>query len=357
MNLPKTINSGEWTEGHVQGIAVDTKKGYIYYSFTTILLKTDLLGNPIGSAIRLAGHLGCITFNEDDGKVYGSLELKHDVIGRGIISRTGWNPSDEDSFYLVCFDVDKIIKMNMDSEKDGIMTAVYLKDVVADYEGTDEVSGVKHRYGCSGIDGTAYGPVFGAAPDSPKKFMIAYGIYSDISRNDNDYQVILQYDPSIFEQYAKPLNQESPHHSGPESCENKYFLYTGNTTFGIQNIEYDASSRNWFIAVYVGKKECFTNFHMFVCDGTIAPIEQELVGRNGEKGLTLTLKKIGVKSDKNDIYGSDFLLGSTGIASIGNGYFYISKPYERRDDSGHYLGSLVSLYKFDENDPLLFKLA
>ena len=32
-------------------------------------------------------------------------------------------------------------------------------DVVADYEGTDEVSGVKHRYGCSGIDGTAYGPV------------------------------------------------------------------------------------------------------------------------------------------------------------------------------------------------------
>ena len=186
--------------------------------------------------------------------------------------------------------------------------------------------------------------------------MVAYGIYSDISRNDNDYQVILQYDPSVFAQYAKPLNQESPHHSGPESCENKYFLYTGNTTYGIQNIEYDASSRNWFIAVYVGKKECFTNFHMFVCDGTVAPIETELVGRNGEKGLTLTLKKIGVKSDKNDIYGSDFLLGSTGIASIGNGYFYISKPYERRDDSGHYLGSLVSLYKFDENDPLLFKI-
>jgi hypothetical protein len=160
----------------------------------------------------------------------------------------------------------------------------------------------------------------------------------------------------VFEKFGKPLNQESPHHSGPESFEKRYFLYTGNTTYGIQNIEYDAASRNWFIAVYPGKKESFTNFRMFICDGAVVPIKTELAGRNGEIGLTLTLKNIGIKSDKNDIYGSHFLLGETGIASIGDGYFYISKPYERRDDSGHYFGSLVSLYEFDKTDPMLFKL-
>nr|MBP7951722.1 DNA modification methylase [Verrucomicrobiales bacterium] len=42
------------------------------------------------SVVRLAGHLGCITFCPEDGNVYGSLEQKHDAIGAGIIRRTGW---------------------------------------------------------------------------------------------------------------------------------------------------------------------------------------------------------------------------------------------------------------------------
>ena len=356
MDYPKIIDSGLWKEGHVQGIAVDTKKGFVYYSFTTILLKTDMMGNPIGSAIKLAGHLGCITFCEDDGNVYGSLELKHDEIGMGIINRTGWNPSEEDSFYLVRFDVNKITEMNMDSETDGIMTAVYLRDVVKDYNDEDEISGKKHRYGCSGIDGTAYGPVFGAPADSKKKFMVAYGIYSNIDRGDNDYQVILQYDPSVFEKYALPLNQENPHHSGPDSCEEKYFLYTGNTTFGIQNIEYDAFSRNWIISVYKGKKETFTNFPLFVCDGKAPAHEGELVGRNGETGKILSLASLGQKSDKNELMGSFFPYGSTGIASLGDGYFYFSVPYEKREEKVGFFGSKVSLYKYSPETEDLFEL-
>jgi hypothetical protein len=43
--LPRQIYSGEWNTGHVQGIAVDTERGYVYYSFTTALVKTDLEGN------------------------------------------------------------------------------------------------------------------------------------------------------------------------------------------------------------------------------------------------------------------------------------------------------------------------
>ena len=69
-DLPRGIDGGKWNSGHVQGIAVDVKKGFVYYSFTTVLAKTDLLGNLIGYAGGLVGHLGCIDINPEDGKVY-----------------------------------------------------------------------------------------------------------------------------------------------------------------------------------------------------------------------------------------------------------------------------------------------
>ena len=34
-NLPKTLHSGAWKAGHVQGIAVDSKQEFVYLSFTT----------------------------------------------------------------------------------------------------------------------------------------------------------------------------------------------------------------------------------------------------------------------------------------------------------------------------------
>ena len=91
-SLPNEIFSGVYASGgHVQGIAVDKVRGFVYYSFTTMLLKTDMLGNAIGSVINLAGHLGCITYDAENDRVYGSLELKHDEIGLGIIKKTNWN--------------------------------------------------------------------------------------------------------------------------------------------------------------------------------------------------------------------------------------------------------------------------
>ena len=74
--FPKHIFSGYFGKIHCQGIAVDEEKGYVYFSFTTKLIKTDLEGNLIGTVDGLIGHLGCIAFNKEDGKVYGSLELK-----------------------------------------------------------------------------------------------------------------------------------------------------------------------------------------------------------------------------------------------------------------------------------------
>ena len=93
--FPHRIHSGYWPEGHVQGIAIDETGGYIYFSFTTILLKTDLDGNPLATVENLIGHLGCIAYDVEKNRLYGSLELKHDVIGRGIMERTGRKLAEE----------------------------------------------------------------------------------------------------------------------------------------------------------------------------------------------------------------------------------------------------------------------
>lgn len=349
--FPNTVQSGEYgSKSHVQGIAVDTEGGYVYYSFTTMLLKTDLLGRPIGSVVRLAGHLGCISFDPIRRRVYGSLELKHDAIGQGIIARSGWDPSGEDSFYLVSFEADRITHMGMDAERDGVMRAVYLPEVVADYLATDEASGCAHRYGCSGIDGIGYGPVFGTPDGSSKKLMIAYGIYSDTERRDNDYQVLLQLDPAVIEQYGMPLNQEKPHHNGPARSEARYFLYTGNTTYGIQNLEYDPYTKSWLVAVYRGKKDCFANNSLYFIDSTAMPRETELRGREGEVGMTLTLTRCG--EDAAYPRGIDFPYGQTGIFAFGDGTYYFSQDGRDRERGVFY--TTVTKYQIDFENENLF---
>lgn len=321
-NVPLNIHCERASASHVQGIAVDSARKHIYVSFTTSLCKYDIEGNLLGSVIGLTGHLGCLAFNDGDGKVYGSIEYKHDGIGKGIIKALGDAAlADEDAFYMAIFDVDKIDRLDLDAEKDGIMTAVYLPEVVADYSGKGE-NGEDHRYCCSGIDGTAIGPVFGAGKDSPTKLFVAYGVYGNVDRNDNDHQVILQYDWRSFSEVARPLSQLAPHHSGIE-CEEKYFLYTGNTTYGIQNLEYDAYTGDYFAAVYVGKKPQFPNYHMYRIDGSAAAVDAPLSGLN-ENGKLLTVKKAGELHGESGVYGYHFPHGSTGMASLGDGTFYIS---------------------------------
>ena len=351
MNHPKELFSGYWKEGHVQGIAVDLRRGFVYYSFTTILLKTDLNGNPVGSVEKLAGHLGCIQFDDKRNLVYGSLELKHDAIGRGIQNRLGYDPCEEDCFYAVCFDAEKINRMRMNAECDGVMKAVWLSDVVDDYRSADPVSGKDHRYGCSGIDGFSLGPVFGSAPDSPEKLMITYGIYGDTGREDNNHQVLRQYDPSIFETYGRKLTQAKPHQSGPAHSEEVYFLYTGNTVYGVQNLEYDAFSRTWLVCVYEGKKETYTNFPLFFIDGCVPAMEAPLAGRAGEIGKLLTLAKLG-EEGKQGLFGSFFPLGSTGVSSLGDGFFYFSVPLKNAEE--HSFASNPRLYRMDRNAKEVF---
>ena len=326
-NLPVKQNGGTWDSGHVQGIAVDTKGGYIYYSFTNLLAKYDFDGKLIGTLTGWNGHLGDLDFNPDDGLVYGSLEYKKD-----------------NAFYIAVIDVDKINAVGIKAAETGILRTVYLKEVAEDYiadlnhdgiNGTND-DGLKdgqmpskdHHYGCSGIDGVSFGPKMGHI-DGKHYLTVAYGIYSDISRSDNDHQVLLQYDVKDWKKYLSPLIETAPHHNGPNKVNGKYFVYTGNTTYGVQNLAYDDNSKRWFMGVYKGKKPNFPNYTLFAIDAKSQPLMSDLVGvpdKNGkkwEKGLLIPLAKDGLYEPKSGTSGWN-QKADVGMQPVGNGLFYLA---------------------------------
>ncbi len=317
---PLTQHSGPWPTSHVQGIAVDLKGGFIYYSFTTLLVKYDFQGHLVGSIGGFTGHLGDLDFNPADGCVYGSLEYKKDK-----------------AFYIAVIDVAHLNQVGLDAAKSEIFRTVYLPEVVKDYTADmngdgkfdgDVAATPDHRYGCSGIDGVGFGPEFGHV-DGPRFLTVAYGIYANTTRTDNDHQVLLQYDITGWSQYARPLTEAAPHHSGPEAVHGKYFVRTGNTTYGVQNLSYDDAQQRWFIGVYKGIKPNFPNYLLFAVEGRTAPTLSDLIGVPGpggkgfEQGKVLALADDGLKDSATGIRGWN-QKADTGSQPIGHGLFYLS---------------------------------
>ena len=344
--LQAEIASGPFKAGHIQGIAVDQEKGYIYYSYTTMLIKTDLQGRIVGSVTGLLGHLGDLDLNEADGRVYGSLEYKNDAIGRGILNMEKSTRTLDNAFYIAIFDVDRIDRVGMSAEKDGIMTTVYLPTVLEDYLAEVATSEGKkaHRLGCSGIDGVAFGPKFGST--SGKEYLtVAYGIYSEKDRSDNDYQVLLQYDTEKWAKYERTLSQDDMHQMGPRKPAGQYFVFTGNTTYGVQNLEYDPFTEAWLMAVYKGVKEHYPNYTLFAADAKARPAKQTLQGIPYlKKGLVVPLKAEGLKDATTGIRGWMWGVGSTGMAALGGGYYYFSHNYNSEQGQG----STIRMYRYTD---------
>ncbi len=336
-NLPKMVHTEGWKAGHVQGIAVDAKQEYIYLSFTTMLVKLDMKGNVVGTVTGILGHLGCLEFNEEDGRLYGSLEYKNDSIGKGILKQEGVEKAFKTGFYVAIFDVEKIDRPNMSAEKDGVMKSVLLKTVVEDFEAevaTKSGEQLKHRYGCSGFDGISFGPAFDGS--GKRLLTVAYGIYGDKSRSDNDHQVLLQYDIADWAKYATIHSQNALHRNGPEKPYGRYFAYTGNTNWGVQNLEYDKSANLWFLACYAGKKAHFTNYSLFCVDGAKKAKTKSLRGVDYQSnGAVLSLAKLGAKDSNNSkIRGWHNKYGACGICALGNGYFYLTKSFKNKQGRG-----------------------
>lgn len=336
-SLPLELVSGPWPYGHCQGIAVDRENGWVYYSFTTALVKTDFEGNMLGSVVGLLGHLGCIEFNEADGRVYGSLEYKHDEIGQGVLENAGSDAVLEEAFYIAIFDGAAIDRMDMDACADGVMNTVYMAEVYEDYSAVVENEGVEvqHRYGCGGIDGVTFGPIPGSGDDAQYIFM-SYGIYEDNSRTDNDHMILLCYDISDWDQYAQPFDQHNMHTSGPGEPLHKYFVLTGNTKYGVQNLEYDAYTDSYIMAVYRGSKPGFPNNPLYFVDAGVSAYTDD----EGREQLTLVQDG---ESHRSGIYSWDFNQGAYGIHAYGDGTYHIAQ--RETSDSGEL--ARLWLFKWD----------
>lgn len=353
--LPNAIYSGKQGGLHVQGVVVDQLRGFVYFSFTDKLIKTDLSGKLIGSVTGFVGHLGDLDFG-DDGKIYGSLEYKNDAIGKGIKKELGVQTPGEDGFYIAIFDASRIVRPDMNAEREDLLRTVYVKEAVADYTATVKVGDkeVPHRFACSGIDGVAFAPALGSPKNSKKYLYVAYGVYGDTARNDNDYQVILKYDVADWGKYAQHLAQDKLHHSGPQKPMEKYFVKTGNTRYGIQNMAYDPATGNLFAAVYKGAKPAYPNYDLFVIDGKKKPVLTEIPSDNKMiKVQSLTLANAGKKDAASGIRGWDFAYGSTGLCPLGKGLFYISHNEKTKDGQQQ---TTIYKYRWIGDDQTAFEL-
>ena len=344
VNLPDSIFSGKQGRFHVQGMAVDKVNGFIYFSFTDKLVKTDLAGKLVGSVIGLVGRLGDLAIDPETNTVYGSLEYKNDAIGKGISKELGLKNRNDVNFYLAMFEGSRIVKPDMNAGEGDVLKTVYLKEVVDDYNAEvkegDRI--VAHRFGCSGIDGVTLGPSIGEVKDHKKYLYVAYGIYGDTTRNDNDHQVILKYDISNWNRLGRNLSQDSPHHSGPKKPLKKYFVKTGNTRYGIQNLAYDDRTGNFFAVVYPGSKSHFPNYNLFVIDGHKKPNKIKITSDNKMiKVKSLSLSQAGLREAETEIRGWHFKWGSTGLFPLGDGLFYISHNEKTKDGQ-----QATTIYKY-----------
>jgi hypothetical protein len=313
---------------HVQGIALDKAEECMYCSFTSAFFKTDLNGNIIGSITGINGHLGAMTFDPHGRKVYASLERKDDEIGRGISRTLGAEAYDknESGFFIAEIDVDKITGMDIPFE-DAIELHPVV-DAVKDYLDTVEVDGkvLEHRYGCSGIDGITLGPAFGSKGRKPDHLYIAYGVYGDTTRIDNDHNILVCYS---LKDLSKPVN--------------KYFIHTGNTRYGVQNMAYDKASRKIYLAVYKGNKSQYPNYDLFSLDIDQLPYKAPLENVPYESENVEHL---------NYTEGWHFKWGSTGLCPLGDDRWYIS---ENRKIDGVQVCQATIYHLSSSGDPVFTK--
>lgn len=299
--LPSRFEVKIKSKDHVQGMAVDTAARCFYLSFTTSVVKVDYEGNVLAKVDSINGHLGAMTFDASARKLYASLECKDDEIGRGIARNLGTEAftRDQARFYVAVVDVDRMA-----------MQTYEVAEAIADY---------KTKYGCSGIDGVTIAPQIGKKNGKPRLY-VAYGIYGDISRRDNDHQILLEYKLDAFK----------PGVAAPKASA-KYFVFTGNTTWGVQNLCYDPGTGCIFMASYAGKKPEFPNYSLFAVPVNQKPEKKVLRGLEDDgEHLSLALWQQGLLSTVKGVRGWRFSDACTGICTLGDGTWFISTPLKLR---------------------------
>ncbi len=318
--LPNYIYTGTYGSYHVQGMSVDVKGGYTYYTFTSTLVKLDMDGNLVGTMTGFPGHMGDCSYNEEDGKLYATLHLEGDG---------SYDWSKEMLYYVAIIDVSKITSVGMSYKTNDLMKVVHLKNI-QDYAEATLDGGLTGKFGVNGLDGCELGPKFGSSTGKTYLTVSAGAPNTCVdgvnTRDDNDYQVIWQYDISNWwTTLAQPFDETNP--PKPEAtADGEYFLLTGNGNFGIQDICYDAYTKQWFFITYgIQDKEYQHWGYCFVVSANSQPKTEVLKGQpTTTEGKVLQFVPKGDYHAASGIYSFGFYEASSGITSIGNGYFYVS---------------------------------
>lgn len=169
---------------------------------------------------------------------------------------------------------------------------------------------------------------------------VAYGVYGDTTRTDNDYNVLLAYRledvlaqagmssspsannvtcsiTSVENANVSPTSDSYARKYGIQQlCHvHKYFVHTGNTEWGVQNLAYDSSTNKMFLAVYKGSKSRWPNYDLFALDMHQQAFPAPLEGVPYSDSPVEQLEVSGAWY---------FRWGSTGLCPLGDGTFYIS---------------------------------
>lgn len=280
---------------HLQGICVDDKLEYMYFSYTTALAKVDMRTGELVSTLTNFGktsfgaaggaHLGCLEYY--DGYIYASLEYK--------------DPGKK--FFLAIVDGSKMTEIGMDvyemGDDNDVIFGVLLDEPSNDFrngmlgsgltgqdseynEATDGVNN-GHAFLSSGIDGVSVGKWPGGKDDN-LYLVAAYGVYASTGnyadRYDGMYNVLQFYSLGRIWQdkdndWNIPFNgNRGIDHSVGEnemlSADKTLYVFTGNTNWGSQNLEYEWDTGDYVLYTY-GNTEGWGLNATYVVDGSVEP--------------------------------------------------------------------------------------
>lgn len=198
---------------HMQGFT--SGGGFMYWSFTDSLVKTAMAGTMKCQVEIHGGHLGDCDYH--DGRIYASY------LGNALPGHE-WN--DWTSFKIYVFDANDLRTLK-----------IINLDICDEYKRISALP--EDTRGFQAVDGVAIAP--DRVTGEPKMFVAC--ALNNGERFDN--QIILQFTlDGVYE--------------------TEYHIPTGNTIFGIQNLDYDATTGEFWFTTY-GKAEPYQAEETLFC--------------------------------------------------------------------------------------------
>ncbi len=209
---------------HLQGFS--SGGGFMYWSFTDSLVKTTLSGTVKCQVEIHGGHLGdCDYYN---GKIYASY-LGNALPGHAWEDWTG--------FKIYVFDADDL----------RILDIINL-DICDEYKKI--TCSPEDTRGFQGIDGVAFAP----DPASGEiKMFVACALYTGEKYAS---QILLQFSPE-------------------GKYETEYHIPTGNTVYGIQNLDYDADHNEFWFSTYAPSEPYQPKELLYCVSGDLCEIKRK----------------------------------------------------------------------------------